>query len=119
VGKLQSFYKKGHPRDRINVLDIKSVKHHWAEIRTLDPYRKVAADVNDDQAINALDWDILTQLVGHQIDSLPLPSIWRLYPSVFEGRVSSDHNSIGSLPDILDLTPEGSDTHIEYFAIKM
>src|SRR5690606_23678976 len=43
---LTAQFDLGHPRDRINVLDIKAVKHHWAEYITLDPFRKVAADVN-------------------------------------------------------------------------
>ncbi len=115
---LTVYYDQGHPRDRINVLDIKAVKQHWAEYITLDPFRKVAADVNNDLKINALDWGLLTQLVSHQIDSFPNVPLWRIYRNGQQSEVSSNHNEVGVLNDVTTVDHSYSDSTILYYAIK-
>lgn len=115
---LTADFDQGHPRDRINVLDIKAVKQHWAEYIALDPFRKVAADVNNDLKINALDWGLLTQLVGHQIDSLPNVPLWRIYRDGQQSEVSTNHNEVGILSDATTVDHSYSDSTIQLYAIK-
>ncbi len=74
-------YKNDDPLNGVTALDIIFIQQHFIGIRALaDGYEMIAADINNDGKVSAIDLAMLRKLLLGQIDSFPNNTSWRFIP---------------------------------------
>ncbi|WP_235298005.1 pre-peptidase C-terminal domain-containing protein [Portibacter marinus] len=98
--------KNSDPNNGLNALDIVTLQRHILQISTLDsPYSLIAADVNNDQVINAIDVVLMQRMHLRVIDAYPNNTSWRFIPQSYQ--FTTDHPLTENYPT--EITYNGID----------
>ena len=112
---MLEFNKPGDFLGGISTTDLIQIQNHILNLRPFeDPFKLVAADVNNDGKVTSIDLVILKQLIIGQREDLPaFDSAWKfLYTGDSAGVRNMDDTNIG-------LTDLSEDTYVDVRAIKV
>ena len=103
----------------VNALDIVRLQRHLLLIDPLNtPYKQIAADVNNDKVINALDVVILQRMQLRLIETFPSNTSWRFVPVAHQ--FQSNFNVSQNFPESITYNPLNSDQmQSDFYAIKV
>ncbi len=94
----------------VSTLDLVIIQRHILGSATLDsPYKMIAADVNNDKAITAIDLIQLRKLILGIYDELPNNSSWRFADASTTIDISNPWNTIDETINIYNLTTDMMD----------
>ena len=112
-------HKNIEPLNGVNALDIVRLQRHLLFLDLLNtPYKLIAADVNNDKTINALDIVILQRLQLRLIDSFPNNESWRFVPQAYNFTTSNPLTE--NFPETITYNPINSNmSNQNFFGIKI
>ena len=111
--------KNIQPLNGINALDIVRLQRHLLQIDPLGtPYKLIAADVNNDRVVNALDVVILQRLQLRILDTFPNNKSWRFVPKSYTFTTTSPLTE--NFPEQLVFNPLNTDQMAsDFYGIKI
>jgi len=105
--------------DGVNALDIVRLQRHLLLIDPItSPYRHIAADVNNDKVVNALDVVVLQRMQLRLIEEFPNNTSWRFVPVSYQFTTSNPAGE--SFPESVSYSPLTAD-HMadDFYGIKV
>ncbi len=107
------------PLNGINALDIVRLQRHLLQIDPItSPYKLIAADVNNDRVINALDVVVLQRLQLRILDTFPNNQSWRFVPKTYT--FTTNNPLTENFPESMAFNPLSSnETAKDFYGIKI
>ncbi len=109
--------KNTDPMNGVSTLDLVLIQKHILQLEALNsPYKLVAADINADQEISAIDLVELRKLILGIYADFPANESWRFIDAAFD-ITSVDPLSV-TLPEVYEIESLNSDMIIDFVGVK-
>ncbi|MDH3648029.1 MAG: T9SS type A sorting domain-containing protein, partial [Saprospiraceae bacterium] len=102
----------------VSTMDLIYLQKHVVDMKTLEsPYLRIAADVNNDNVINALDLLVLRALILNEIERLDQNTSWRFVKNDYE--FTTDSPEAENFQESVDLNVDQQEMTIDFIGIKI
>ncbi len=112
-------YKNTNPGNGVSTYDLTLISNHILGVQLLNsPYKIIAADVNKDAEINAVDLLIMRKMILHIIDQFPGNTSWRFVNKDYQFPHPNDPFS-EVLPGSINVNAITAPATVNFIAIKV